>query len=154
MSINSKNPLIDSLFNPVRMPSNTNWGAVDRETKDKWDAARAIVSSDDRGSWGSNFHAHSHEVKEIFPEIKTAEELYEGKFQNLMRLVKWADKKVRGSGLEKNVKILAFGHENYLVVALDRYFHEHNINNCETIRLKVEDRIVKGEFHDKEAEIG
>jgi hypothetical protein len=112
-----------------------NWEAVDPETKEKWEQARAIVSADDSGSWGGNFFKHSEEIQKFFPELRNARETYETQFQNLLRLTRFGLKKAKESGSEKNIKMLAFGHENYTGYAINQYFGDNDIKNCETISI-------------------
>lgn len=137
LSLNLKNVLLPSLFNPDSQNKDTNWEALDPETRRKCDEVRAIIAADDHGSFGANFFYHSAEVAKIFPEIKTVQETYEGQFKNLLRLTEFGLRKVKESGIEKNVKILAFGHENYMGYAMNKYFGEHDVKNCETIDIEV-----------------
>lgn len=137
LSLNQKDALVAAVFSPDSQLGSPNWGAVDDEFKEKWARARAIINSHDYGSYGANLFHHSEAIAEIFPKIKTARELYEINFKNLLRLVKFAVDKISSSGQKKKVKILAFGHENYLAYALNKYFGEHEIKNCETLRVDV-----------------
>ena len=139
LSLNSKNLLAQALFNPDYQNESVNWDALDSETRAKYDKVRQLVAADDRGSFGANFFHHSETAAEILPEIKTARELYKVQFKNLLRLAGFGVQKAQESGVEKNVKILAFGHENYMGYAMDRYFEEHDIKNCETIDVETGD---------------
>ena len=139
LSLGIKDTLLGSIFNPDAHLGEINWDKVEPEVKEKWAQARAIINEDDQGSWGGNFAVHSKAIKEIFPEIKDSEQTYETQFKNLLRLSEFALKKAEESGNQKNIKILAFGHENYWTHALDVYFHDHKLNNCETIRIKPSD---------------
>ena len=136
LSLNIKNNLLGSIFNPESHLGTVNWSAVDPETKGKWSRARAIINADDRGSWGANFYHHSSEIKKIFPEIMDAEDEYNAKFQKLVRLAKFAIKKAEESNVDGNIKILAFGHENYVGYGLNKYFGDHELRNCETINIE------------------
>ena len=136
LSLNIDNNLIGMVFNPKSNVGEINWDAVDEETKKRWVQARAIIDADDKGSWGANSFYHSAEIKKIFPEIESAEDKYNRKFKNLTRLARFGIEKAKESGIKGNVKILAFGHEDYIGYALDKYFSDHEIANCETISIK------------------
>lgn len=153
LSLNPPNTLLMYAFTPEKQLGEINWEAVDEETKQKWTEARKIVDSDDQGSFGANFFKHSEEIKKIFPSVQTANELYEKEFKNLLRLLKWGKEKGEQAGLDKKLRIMAFGHENYLGVALQKYFEEHGIGNCETMTFQVEDDKVTGSYRGKSAEI-
>ncbi len=153
LSINSRHLLIESLFNSPAKRGNINWNAVDPEFKAKYDEASKIIEADDQGSYGGNLAKHGEKIKEIFPEIETAEELFRGQFQNLKRLAKFAVKKAQESDHEKNIKILAFGHENYLMYAIQNIFQEEGINNCETMHVEVEGENIKAGFRGREANL-
>lgn len=152
---NSKsNAVIDSVFNPPEKRGETNWDAIDDpELKIRFKQASAIIEADDRGSFGPNFVAHGEEVKKIFPEITTAEELYKNQFGNLIKLLKFGLEKTQSAQPEKNVKILAFGHENYLMHALEKLLQEDGIKNCETMHFSIDDEGIKAKFRGKEAQI-
>ncbi len=157
LSPNYTNMLYSTIFNPEKTLAGVNIDAMDADTKRKWDEGRAIIQADDRGSWGANFHAHSVAMKEIFPEIKTSGELFETSFKNMMRLVRFGQKKTEEAGTEKNVKVLGFSHENYVLAALERYFQEQGMKNCEVIRFAVDDAAeksaIRGTFRGKTADI-
>ncbi len=114
-----------------------NWEAVSEEMRAKWQEARKMIDADNRGTWGSNFAAHSAEVSSILPGIETAKQLYETKFNRILKLLRWADQKAKASG-HPNLKILGFGHEDYLVYFLQNELKEEGIGNCEAIRFVVE----------------
>lgn len=145
LSLDIDNTLFSSIFNPDRTMPPINWEGIEESKREQiqkaWDDARAIIHSDDKGSWGSNFFAHSEAIKEIFkevyPEMQSSKQVYEGKFQNLIKLAEFAlekSSKIKG----KNVKVLAFGHENYMGYALDKYFQDHELNNCESISIETD----------------
>mgnify|MGYP001620184623 CR=1 FL=1 len=136
LSLNIKNNLLSSVFNPSAHVGEVNLEALDPKTLTKWNEARAIIEAGDRDSWGANFYEYGEEIQKIFPELKTSRELYETKFKNLLRLAEFGLKKAEESSLDKNIKILAFGHENYMGYALNKYFGEHEIKNCETLTIK------------------
>lgn len=140
LSLHSLDALVDSIFNPDRTLPEINWDAIDAESREKWERAHRLIQEDDKGSWGANMFHHGEKVKEIFPEVDTALELYNGQFKNLVRLIEFAQKKIADSGHPKNVKVLAFGHENYVSHALATYFGEHEIKNCETITFEEDEQ--------------
>ncbi len=155
LSLNPKNNLLMTVYNPDPAKLfNVNWENVQEETKAKWAEARKIIEANDKGSWVANFAAHSQKIKEIFgsidPKHKSAEELLQRNFKNIIRLVRFADNKIKKEGGGRNIKVLGFGHENYLVLALEQYFEEHNINYCEAINFEVSPEKVIAEFRDKE----
>ena len=136
LSLNTQNVLVNSAFSPEAQLSTLNVDGLDEETRDKWQKARAIVNADDKGSWGANYFAHSEELKQIFPEIETSEELYAGRFQKLLKLALFGFKKADEATAGKNIRILAFGHENYMGYALNKYFDEHELKNCEVVTIE------------------
>jgi hypothetical protein len=147
------NALIDSVFNPPAKRGNINWDIVDPDLKRRFDEASKIIEADDRGSFGPNMAVHGEEVKKILPEVHTAEELFRSKFQNIIKLIKFGLKKAEESGFEKKIKILGFGHENYLMHALEKYFQEEGIGNCETIQFNIDDEGIVAEFKGKKTNI-
>ena len=151
LSINSENLLIDNLFTPPMKRAGINWNAVTPELKEKYEQASKIIEANDKGSFGANFAEHGDKIKKIFPELVTAEELYKGKFGNLKKLAKFGLEKIKESKNEKNIKILAFGHENYLMYAIQNLFKEEGINNCETLHIETDGEEIKGKFRGKEA---
>jgi len=142
LSLNNKNLLLQSLFNSDYQNQSVNWDALDPETRKKCDEVRALVREHDYGSFGPNFFHHSEKAQEIFPEIKSAKDLFDGQFKRLLKLAEFGLQKAREAGLEKKVKILAFGHENYMAYALEKYFQDHEIKNCETVSIEVKDSAV------------
>jgi hypothetical protein len=110
---------------------------VSEETNNKWAAARKIIESDNRGSWGDNYAAHSEAIQKIFPNVKSAKDLYESKFKKMMRLVRFGQEKINEQNPEKNIKVLAFSHENSFLYFLNKNFGE-SMKNCESITFKVE----------------
>jgi len=140
ISLKNENPILDAIFSPARVPQEINWEAVSPETKAKYDKVRDIVLADDKGTWGANFYAHAEEVKKIIPEITTSQELYEKQYKNIERLGQFARNKSNGS---KRVNILAFGHENYMSVALQEKTGDHAIGNTETIEILEDGSVVR-----------
>ncbi len=151
LSLNPKDTLVFNVFIPEKLSRPINWDSVDEEFKRKWESAREIIKSDDQGSYGANLHRHSEAIKQIFPEIKTTQELHKKQFNNLLRLARWAEKKFKIK--ENRIKVVAFGHENYILQALDEYLQEHGINNCETIGLSLGDDKSEITFRGKNAEL-
>ncbi len=152
LSLNTENLLRFLVFSGSE--PTVNWNAVDEESKARWREARAVIEADNKGSWGANFAAHSEAIAQILPGVETAKQLYDTKFKHLLRLLKWADKKIEGyrqeTGATKDVKILAFGHEDYLVQFLQDEMGEAGINNCEALQLETgEDGSVTAHFRDK-----
>ena len=151
LSIDSDNVLIDSLFTPSAYLEGINWEAVDVETREKWQEAKAVIDADDKGSFGANFLAHSEEMQGFFPEIKTAKNKYEREFKNLLRLLRFGMKKIEESEIQKRVHIVAFGHEDSMLEGLRINFGEESIGNCEMVTFGVEEGEIRGEFRGKEA---
>lgn len=150
LSLNIQNVLLSEIFNPEIKQGDINWQAVDEETKTKWQKAREIIETDNKHSWGENFFYYSKAVREIFPELKTTQDLYDTNFRNLIRLAKFGFKKIQESKSDKNIKVICFGHENYMGYALNKYFGEHAINNCEVIDISIsEDGGLLGSFRDQ-----
>lgn len=153
LSINPTNLVIDNIFQTPSKRNAVNWEMVDPEVKRKFEEASKIIEADDQGNFGPNFAKHSEVIKEIFPEIETSEELYEKQFRNIIRLIKFGIKKAEESGMDKQLKIVAFGHENYLVYALEKFFEEEGINNCEVLEVGIENGNVVGEYRGKKENI-
>jgi len=151
LSLNPKDTLVFNIFIPEKLLRPINWSAVDGEFKEKWETAREIIKNDDQGSYGANLHKHSEAIKKIFPEVKTTQELHDKQFKNLLRLAKWAEKKFKMK--ENKIKVVAFGHENYILQALDEYLQERGINNCETIGLSLSGDNSEISYRGKKAEI-
>lgn len=153
LSIGKTSRLPNNVFVPDKQIAGINWDKVDPEMKKRWDRAHALVMADDQGSFGDNLYKHGETVKKVMPEIDTADELYEKQFKKLERLLRWGVEKARKSEHEKKIKIVALGHENYMLTALDKYFDEHSIGNCETVSFRVDDRGIEGEYRSKKADI-
>lgn len=151
LSLNSKNLILDFIFNPKAGRKAINWEGVDPETRKLFEAGAAIVEAGDQGTFGGNFLKYSERVKELVPAATSAIELYETRFKAMLRLLQWAEKKVAGADMQgKRLKILAFGHENALVHALHEFFQEEGLNNCEVIEFSVEDGNIHGRYRGKE----
>lgn len=111
---------------------------ISTETREKWAEARKIIEKDNRGTWGNNYAAHSEEIQKIFPNVKSAKSAYESKFKDMMRLVRFGSEKINQQNPEKNIKVLAFSHENSFLYFLDKNFGE-SMKNCESVSFKLED---------------
>lgn len=133
ISINSKNVIVEGVFNPPAFRGSPNLDALTAEEREQYDRAAAIVDNDNQGSWGANFAKHGAAIKEIIPEILAPEDQYNTKFKDLLRLIKFGQEKAAQVGGEKKIKVLAFGHENMMAHVLQVYFQENGLNNCEAI---------------------
>lgn len=131
----SERPLAGEVFNTDSALGKIDWSNVDPGFRAKWEEAHAIIMANDQGSWGRNFDMFSDKIIPLFPEFKVGSktDAYLHQFQPLVRLAEWGIKKARERDPEASIKIMAFGHENYLGVALDKYFKDHAIANCEAI---------------------
>lgn len=141
LSTKIENVLVSMVFGPKQQydPSWVNWDVVKAATRKQFNAARQVIEADDRGSWINNYVAHSESIKKMFPKsLTTAQERYEKDFNNLVRLAKFGVQKSKDARLDKSIKILAFGHENHLAVALENFFGDHDLLNCETLAIDVE----------------
>lgn len=133
-----KNMLHEQVFQPVDfLKEVVNYpSAVSEETKEKWKQARAIIEADNREHWGANYAVHADAIAKIFPDVKTAKQVYESKFKNMVRLAKFANRKIKEHNPEKNVKVLGFSHENSFL-----HFMRENFNStmgyCESVGFKV-----------------
>jgi len=133
-----ENTLRERVFLPRDiMKEVVNLDQVSEETKNKWAAARKIIEADNKETWGENYAAHSEAIQKIFPNIKTAKDAYESKFKKMMRLVRFGQDKINEQNPEKNIKVLAFSHENSFLYFLNKNFGE-SMKNCESIAFKVE----------------
>jgi hypothetical protein len=153
LSLNSKNLVLDFIFNP-RAKKTINWEGVDPETKARFEKGAAIVEAGDQGAFGANFLKYSESVKQLVPEITSAVELYETKFKAMLRLLRWAEKKVAEEDMKgKRLKIMAFGHENALVHPLKEFFEEEGLNNCEVVEFSLHEGQVKAAYRGKEGSV-
>jgi len=133
-----ENMLREQIFKPndylkdvIEHPEN-----VSAETREKWAEARAIIESDNKGSWGGNYAAHSEAIAKIFPNVKSAKEVYETKFRNMMRLIRFGQKKINEANPEKNIKVLGFSHENSFLYFLNQNYGE-SMKNCEAVAFRI-----------------
>lgn len=154
LSLYPPNVLLHSIYNsnPEKVFT-IDWNKIGLETKSAWDESRKIIEADDRGSWGGNFAAHSTAVKKILrrvsPKEKSAEDMHKENFSSLLRFARIIAVTIQKNC--KNLVVVAFGHENYLLIALEKYFSEHSIGNCESICFEIANGSVKLRFRGKEA---
>lgn len=154
LSINSENIMIDGIFSPAFLRGNPDLSLIPEEVKEKYLQAIAIIDSDDRGSWGANYAAHDEEIKKIFPEVKSAIDIYQSKFKKLLRLYGFAEKKAAESGNEiGSIKVLAFGHENMMIQVLKELFNSTQLKNCEVVSFKSTEDGIKMTYRGEEAEV-
>lgn len=142
LSLKPDSSLWSSLYNPPAYLSPINWGGVDGTTKAKWEEARKVVLSEDKGNWGANFAHYSDQLKEngLLPADQgTAKELFETQFPQILRLARFGAQKAKEGFEEKRIEIIAVGHENYLAKAFEEFFGEEGINNCEVVTVNIED---------------
>lgn len=136
LSIKSSSLLWNAVYTPERYLAKINWSAFGDDERQRWDEARAVVMKDCQGSWGANFSYYSDRLKSeqlLSADQNTAEGLYETQFHQILRLIRFAYKKLEADFDAKKIRIIAFGHENYVAKAFEKYFHEEGINNCEVI---------------------
>ncbi len=109
------------------------------ELRERWLAAREIINNapDEikKGGFGTVYHTYADQIKKLFPDVRNAEQM-EKRFQHIVELAQWGMEKAKESGLEKNLKILGFGHENYASPVLEKYFGDHSMKNCEALNIK------------------
>ncbi|MFA7209236.1 MAG: hypothetical protein WC120_03035 [Parcubacteria group bacterium] len=141
LSLRIDNVLVQYLFMPTRSVD-VDWEKVPAEARKKWEEARKIVENKNYGNWGANFFHYSEELKKFFPEIKSAKDTFDVNFKNLLRLIRFGHDKIKESGSGKNIKVMAFGHENYIAYALNEYFGDHEIKNCEAIKIDVSENSI------------
>jgi hypothetical protein len=135
---NARNQLEMSIFNSPKTLPKINWDATSSETKERWEKARSIVLADDKGNWGANFATYAQTVADTVPgfeHIETPQALYDTQYQGLKRLAAFARKQVPENG---RLNVVAFGHENYMGVALEDDTGEEAIANTEAVELTEE----------------
>lgn len=161
LSLNIKNVLIPNLLNPESARRQINMEALTVEERETYGKVKEMIDQDNKGSFPANFLAYGDLVKKYYPEFETAEDMYNHHFKNLIRLVKFSKEKVSESKNNNNdgeqgkrLRILAFSHENQLLIALNLYFNEHGIDNCEVLNFEcLDDDNIKLGFRGKEAVI-
>lgn len=154
LSINSENIMIDGIFSPAFLRGNLDLSLVPKDVREKYLQAIAIIDADDRGSWGANYAAHDEAIKKIFPEVKSAVDIYESKFKNLLRLYEFAEKKAAEAGEELGpIKILAFGHENMMIHVLRELFKNTQLKNCEVVGFESAENGIKMTYRGEDVEL-
>ena len=147
------NTLVEFIFHPQNNYMSemlSDEAVVSEDTRKKWEQARRLIEEDNKGTWGRNFVAHSESVKQLFPQLRTAEDNYKSRFKQMVELVRHAAKKAREDSGDKRVIVLGFSHENSFVHFLGKYFDEAHIDNCEAVEFKVENGKVRIFAKDKE----
>lgn len=112
--------------------------AVSEETKEMWVRARKIMEEGGiEDTWGKNYmkFAERFEKERIFPDVMSAEQVYKSKFFNMARMAKIAEQKMREQNPEKNIRVVAFSHENSFLHFLNENFGEH-MHFCENINFE------------------
>jgi len=135
-----KNMMREWIFDPddVLAEIVTHPEAVSKETKEMWVKARRIMEEGGiEDTWGKNYakFAERLEKEGIFLDVLSAEQVYKSKFFNMARMVKFAEKKMQEQNPEKNVKVMAFSHENSFLHFLNENFGEH-MKYCENINFE------------------
>ncbi|MEO6536242.1 MAG: phosphoglycerate mutase family protein [Candidatus Paceibacterota bacterium] len=138
LSLHMENQVHGAIFNTPAHTPPINFDGVSEKTKKDFEKARAIVLSDERGTWGANFHAHAVDVQKFIPDMETPESLHETQFKNLSKLAEFARAKATG---EKRVNVLAFGHENYMGHALEQDTGKEGIANVEAVEIDVNNKL-------------
>lgn len=140
LSLQPESSLWGALFSPPAQLGPIHWEGVDPAVRLQWENARQVVLQDDKGNWGANFAHYSDVLKErglLSDTQSTARELFETQFVQLLRLARFGAKKSAGGFNGKRIKIIVFGHENYVAKALEEYFGEEGIQNCEVVDVRV-----------------
>ncbi|MES2225730.1 MAG: hypothetical protein V4480_02885 [Patescibacteria group bacterium] len=137
LGLRVENLLNLALFSPETTEEDINWSGVSSEAREKWRKARALIDQDSRANWGENFVAHADEIGKLYPDIARAKAAYVQGFQNLLRLAKFAKRKSETLAPGRKIKVLAFGHENYIRPFLSENFGDAGFDNVETIKVEV-----------------
>ncbi len=150
LSLNLKNTVILNLFNPPASRYPVNFEGLNREDVEMYKGLERAIDADNKGSFAANFLQYGDLVKTYVPGFETAEDLYNRNFKHLIRLLRFAETKRPTGEQEKPIRIVAFGHENQVLVALNKYFEEQGINNCEVLHVELSpEGKVSGSFRDK-----
>jgi len=115
LSLKINDGLIDQLFNhktDFLKLAQERGVPLDEDLVARWEKAREIIESDNKGSWSENWHYHSEEVKKIVPEIMTAKKMFDTQFKNLVKLMEFGKRKIEEAKHPKKIRVLAFTHEN------------------------------------------
>jgi hypothetical protein len=133
LSVNPQNLVLDNIFMPADKRFEVNEKALTPDFLEKYNRAKAIVDADNKGSYGANLVAYSEKLREIFPEIKTAEQAEKEKLQSLIHTFGKYAKRHEEQGSEEDIKVLAFGHQDQMVGFLNREFGNADLKNCEAV---------------------
>lgn len=149
LSINPQNILMAvSIFNTGKQDTTSFFDKLDEQTKEKWIKVRNIIDQNDKGSWAKNYKEYGEMVKGFLPDqVKTTQDLYENNFKNIKRLIQWSAKKIEQS--HENIKVIGFGHEDYMLEFLNQEFEEEGIKNCEMINFSVDNNSIDANFRNK-----
>ncbi len=146
LSLNPKNYALHSIF-VASLPEKVQKIIADElpeNIKEKWLEARKIINNAPeelkKKGWGEMFYQYSDQVQEIFPDIKSSKDL-ERQFNTIVKLIQWGKDKFSESNMDGNMKVLGFGHENYVASILDKKLGEHEIGNCESIIININDEM-------------
>lgn len=141
LSLNPRNYNEHSIF--IDIPEsiqNEIADTMEGKEKERWLKARAIINNAPeelrKRGFGPVYNEYADQIKEIFPNVKSAKQI-EKRFQNILKLAKWGMEKAKEAGLDKNTKILGFGHENYPIPLLNKYFENGDTANCEALKIEV-----------------
>lgn len=106
LSINSQNIVADNVFMPADKRFKINFDKLSPEVRKRYDAALAIVDQDNKGSYGANLVAYGDEIKKIFPEIRTSEQIEKEKLGVLIKNFRTLAKKMEKLVLKSVLKFL------------------------------------------------
>lgn len=139
LSVNPNNMLTNMLFAPKSQYDQLviNWEKVSEEDKQKIEEIRSIVEKDNKGTWLQNVIEHGEEVDRVFPENNTTIRTYGKQFEDLLRLLRFARSKAATLESNKELRLLAFAHENAVTPLLQEHFDKQGIKNCECIEFTV-----------------
>lgn len=149
LSINPQNILMAvSIFNSGKQDTSIFFDKLDEQTKENWTKVRNIIDQEDKGSWAKNYKEYGEMVKGFLPDqVKTTQDLYENNFKNIKKLIQWSAKKIEESN--ENIKVIGFGHEDYMLEFLNQEFKEEGIKNCEMINFSVDNNSIDANFRNK-----
>lgn len=141
LSLNPRNYLEHSIF-VAGLPEVVQKSIAERlpeDLKSRWLKAREIINNAPtevkKKGFGEVYHLYANQIKELFPDVRNAEQM-EKRFQNIVKLAKWGMEKAKENNLQKNLKILGFGHENYVSPVLEKYFNDREMENCEVLKIE------------------
>lgn len=141
LSLKIDNALVDQLFNhktDYLKLAQERGIEFDQDLIARWTQAREIIEKDNKGSWSENWRCHGEQIKQIMPEITTAREMFDSQFQNLKRLMEFGRNKIKASGHQKNIRVLAFTHENLFTHWLSEQWNESGLNLGEFVSFYID----------------